>query len=98
VFAARFVQASPRDDTLRFAITSRPSRCEEDFHLQATDPARHTKENAPRRRGASGQNFCWYRGYFFFAAFFAGFFAFFAIDRSPLISNCSLMHRVLIAR
>src|SRR5713101_3208024 len=30
---------------LRFAITSRPSRCEEDFHLQAVDHARHTKES-----------------------------------------------------
>ena len=29
---------------LRFAITSRPSRCEEDLHLQAIDHARHTNE------------------------------------------------------
>src|SRR5439155_2363792 len=29
---------------LRFAITSRPSRCEEDLHLQAVDHARHTIE------------------------------------------------------
>ena len=38
---------------LRFAITSRPSRCEEDLHLQAIDHARHTKNAAPfqRRRG-----------------------------------------------
>src|SRR5882672_737765 len=28
---------------LRFAITLRPSRCEEDFHLHAVDHARHTK-------------------------------------------------------
>jgi hypothetical protein len=28
---------------LRFAITSRPSRCEEDLHLQAVEHARHTK-------------------------------------------------------
>src|SRR5438132_10464901 len=27
---------------LRFAITSRPSRCEEDLHLQAVEHARHT--------------------------------------------------------
>jgi hypothetical protein len=27
---------------LRFAITSRPSRCEEDLHLLAVDHARHT--------------------------------------------------------
>jgi len=27
---------------LRFAITSRPSRCEEDFHLQTVKHARHT--------------------------------------------------------
>src|SRR5436853_815842 len=30
---------------LRFAITSRPSRCEEDLHLQAVEHARHTIEN-----------------------------------------------------
>ena len=30
---------------LRFAITSPPSGCEEDFHLQAVKHARHTKEN-----------------------------------------------------
>src|SRR6202030_554372 len=29
---------------LRFAITSPPSGCEEDFHLPAVGPARHTKE------------------------------------------------------
>ena len=28
---------------LRFAITSPPSGCEEDLHLQAVDHARHTK-------------------------------------------------------
>src|ERR1700741_4627693 len=28
---------------LRFAITSRPSRCEEDFHVPAVDHARHTQ-------------------------------------------------------
>src|SRR6267143_1532486 len=33
---------------LRFAITSRPSRCEEDLHLQAVDPARHTTKRAVR--------------------------------------------------
>jgi hypothetical protein len=32
---------------LRFAITSRPSRCEEDLHLQAGEHARHTQK---RRR------------------------------------------------
>src|SRR5215469_7253187 len=37
---------------LRFAITSRPSRCEEDFHLQAVEPARHT--NKKGRCQASG--------------------------------------------
>jgi hypothetical protein len=31
---------------LRFAITSRPSRCEEDFHLQAVKRARHTPKSA----------------------------------------------------
>jgi len=29
---------------LRFAITSRPSRCEEDFHLQTVEHARHTNK------------------------------------------------------
>ena len=29
---------------LRFAITSRPSRCEEDLHLLADKHARHTKK------------------------------------------------------
>src|SRR5882724_1673538 len=29
---------------LRFAITSRPSRCEEDLHLLAVGHARHTKQ------------------------------------------------------
>jgi hypothetical protein len=31
---------------LRFAITSPPSGCEEDFHLQAVEHARHTKKAA----------------------------------------------------
>jgi len=31
---------------LRFAITSRPSRCEEDLHLQAIEHARHTNKRA----------------------------------------------------
>jgi len=31
---------------LRFAITSRPSRCEEDFHLQTVEHAWHTKREA----------------------------------------------------
>jgi hypothetical protein len=31
---------------LRFAITSRPSRCEEDLHLLAVKHARHTKKRA----------------------------------------------------
>ena len=33
---------------LRFAITSPPSRCEEELHLQAIDPARHTPEKRAR--------------------------------------------------
>jgi len=41
---------------LRFAITSPPSGCEEDLHLQAVDHARHTKGNGaeiiPRRRNS----------------------------------------------
>ena len=32
---------------LRFAITSPPSGCEEDFHLQAVKHARHTKKPGP---------------------------------------------------
>ena len=36
---------------LRFAITSRPSRCEEDLHLLADKHARHTKQTAsPKER------------------------------------------------
>jgi hypothetical protein len=43
---------------LRFAITSPPSGCEEDFHLQAVDHARHTQESPARqcRVGGSGTN------------------------------------------
>jgi len=33
-----------RRQPLRFAITSPPSGCEEDFHLQAVEHARRTKE------------------------------------------------------
>jgi hypothetical protein len=40
---------------LRFAITSRPSRCEEDFHLLAVKHARHT-----RKRGGSPRDAPWY--------------------------------------
>ena len=40
---------------LRFAITSPPSGCEEDFHLQAVKHARHTKKAAIQNRGC-GQN------------------------------------------
>ena len=52
---------------LRFAITSRPSRCEEDLHLQAIDHARHTKMGAemalrpfgfPRNIGQFGITSC----------------------------------------
>ena len=38
---------------LRFAITSPPSGCEEDLHLQAVDHARHTK-----KRPDSVRSFC----------------------------------------
>src|SRR4051812_22307779 len=31
---------------LRFAITSPPSGCQEDFHLRAVEHARHTKKKA----------------------------------------------------
>src|SRR5918994_6446724 len=53
---ARLLHASfrPRLTTtpLRFAIPSPPSSWEEDFHLQAVQPARHTRSNsaAPVRR------------------------------------------------
>jgi hypothetical protein len=40
-----------RRQPLRFAITSPPSGCEEDFHLQAVIHARRTKEKAPESRG-----------------------------------------------
>ena len=40
---------------LRFAITSRPSRCEEDLHLLAVEHARHTKKR-PVRNCRTGQN------------------------------------------
>src|SRR6516165_6058857 len=36
---------------LRFAITSRPSRCEEDFHLQTVKHARHTQKRAGLKTG-----------------------------------------------
>ena len=39
---------------LRFAITSRPSRCEEDFHLQAVEHARHTTNGAGEIPSAVG--------------------------------------------
>src|SRR5271165_4415549 len=41
---------------LRFAITSPPSGCEEDFHLQAVKHARHTKQTpSPLRAGGDNQ-------------------------------------------
>jgi len=44
---------------LRFAITSPPSGCEEDFHLQAVKHARHTKGkpelNAPAFMALGGR-------------------------------------------
>src|SRR5437016_2208740 len=61
VFAPRFFQAPPRGEcyfTLALAITSRPSRCEEDLYLQAVDHARHTnKAGVPI---ASGRPQCLY--------------------------------------
>jgi hypothetical protein len=39
---------------LRFAITSRPSRCEEDLHLLAVDHARHTTK---KKGGLEGRPF-----------------------------------------
>jgi hypothetical protein len=44
---------------LRFAITSRPPRCEEDLHLQAVDHARHTKQSGrPDRLGPPAMSLC----------------------------------------
>ena len=37
---------------LRFAITSRPSRCEEDLHLLADKHARHTMNGAILQGGS----------------------------------------------
>jgi hypothetical protein len=42
---------------LRFAITSRPSRCEEDLHLLVVEHARHTKKAAARFSSRGGLNF-----------------------------------------
>src|ERR1700686_1661091 len=48
VFAPRFLQPPLTATPLRFAITSPPSGCEEDFHLQAVERARRTKRNSGR--------------------------------------------------
>src|SRR5882762_9567650 len=40
----RFLQTHLTVTPLRFAITSRPSRCEEDLHLLADEHARHTRK------------------------------------------------------
>src|ERR1700686_1972118 len=50
---SRFCSTLPSDPyltvtPLRFAITSPPSGCEEDFHLQAVERARRTKRNSGR--------------------------------------------------
>ena len=42
---------------LRFAITSRPSRCEEDLHLLADKHARHTTKKGPRLLAAAPRPF-----------------------------------------
>jgi hypothetical protein len=49
---------------LRFAITSRPSRCEEDLHLQAVEHARHTNEKAAPSGAAFDLNEAAFRGPF----------------------------------
>src|SRR5712691_9869585 len=41
---------------LRFAITSPPSGCEEDFHLQAVEHARHTTKTLAANRGQGSKN------------------------------------------
>ena len=44
---------------LRFAVTSRPPRCEEDLHLQAVDHARHAKQSGrPDRLGPPAMSLC----------------------------------------
>jgi hypothetical protein len=56
------------------------------------------EKKTPQKDGALlNKFFCRSLAYFFFA-FFAGFLTFFAIDDSPLINDCSMMHRVLFAR
>ena len=48
VFAPRFFPAPPRgesDFNVALRYHSRPSRCEEDFHLQTVEHAWHTKKN-----------------------------------------------------
>jgi hypothetical protein len=67
---------------LRFAVASPPSGCEEDFHLQAIDPARHTQKGAAAGRGASAKpNLETSPGYLaFLVAFLSAFLAFFAME------------------
>src|SRR6516162_11665606 len=42
--------------SLRFAITSRASRCEEDFHLQTVEHARHTNKSGTNSLRAAQPN------------------------------------------
>src|SRR5487761_55590 len=46
VFAPRFFQTAPRGSALALCYHFAPSGCEEDFHPQAIDPARHTMKRA----------------------------------------------------
>src|SRR6185437_3216759 len=50
VFAPRFFQTAPRGSALALCYHFAPSGCEEDFHLQAIEHARHTIKKALRRR------------------------------------------------
>ena len=62
---------------LRFAITSPPSGCEEDFHLQAIEHARHTTKSAPIPRSASHQ----------FHFLFSNFYSLNLLDRRHLTTH-----------
>src|SRR5215471_6026842 len=72
---------------LRFTITSRPSRCEEDLHLQAIEHARHTNKTAqPKpRRPFENQFFC------ALSASVANLYA--AVESASCPSNCAKISR-----
>ena len=88
---------------LRFAITSPPSGCEKDFHLQAVEHARHTKKDGLINISPSGElfpgsflrspHFFFFFAAFFFAVFFfAGFFFLVGLltESSLLLPECAI--------